>query len=243
MAKVIILNSGTGSRMGKMTSDKPKCLVKITAEDTILSRQLKALAKVGLQDVILTTGPYEDKIQEHVEASFKDFNFTFINNPQYRDTNYIYSIFLLDGLINDDVYLMHGDLVFDQIVLNKLIDSEHKDAVLVNPNVKLPEKDFKGKIVQGEVKKIGVDVFGDDCVFLIPIYKLSLSMFRAWMAEISKFYDRDELKVYAENALNNLLDQLPLHSVELNDEFCMEIDDPVDLEVARQHLAKNEEVE
>lgn len=91
-------------------------------------------------------------------------------------------------------------------------------------------------------KMTSEDVFGEDCVFLIPIYKLSLPMYKAWMEEIVKFHNRNDLKVYAENALNNLLDKLPLHCVELADEFCMEVDDPVDLEVARQHLAKSGEV-
>ena len=42
--KALIYNSGTGSRMGKLTEDKPKCLLPLPGGETILSRQLRLLA-------------------------------------------------------------------------------------------------------------------------------------------------------------------------------------------------------
>jgi len=45
------------------------------------------------------------------------------------------------------------------------------------------------------------------------------------------------LKVYAENALNNLLGELTLHPVEFKDEFCTEIDDLEDYEKVKAYLA------
>jgi len=83
--------------------------------------------------------------------------------------------------------------------------------------------------------EIGVNVFGNDAVSCLPIYKLSRQAFSEWMKEIGNFVARDEVRVYAENALNNIAGSVPLIPVHSND-FCMEIDNGDDLENARKKL-------
>lgn len=53
--KVLILNSGLGSRMGVLTSEHPKCMTEISSHETILSRQLKMIADTGIEEVVMTT--------------------------------------------------------------------------------------------------------------------------------------------------------------------------------------------
>jgi len=240
MRKVAILNSGTGSRMGELTADRPKCLVEIAPSETILSRQVKALNDQGLKDILVTTGPFAEKIKEHLDGGFTGINFTYVNNPRYAETNYIYSLLLAGDRLNKDILLMHGDLVFDWAVLEKLLQSPHEDAVLVNPYVELPEKDFKAEIRGGLVKKIGVNVFGAGCVFLVPIYKLSRETFGKWLEEMKVFKEKGCLDVYAEDALNNLLVDMSLYPVEFKKEFCTEIDDLEDLRLVREYLGGEE---
>jgi L-glutamine-phosphate cytidylyltransferase len=235
--QTLILNSGIGSRMGSLTEKMPKCLVEITEDDTILSRQVSALQKIGLKQIVITTGPYEEKIKKHLHKRFADLKFTFVNNQEYRNTNYIYSMLLTKGFIKEDLILMHGDMVFEDGVLEKLVYSGYKDAVLVNGSVELPEKDFKGVIREGRVRKIAVDVFSDDCAFLLPMYKLTIETMNRWFEEMELFREKNDLKVYAENALNNLLEDLNLKPVYINSKFCMEIDDIKDLELAKKYFA------
>ncbi len=240
MRKVVILNSGSGSRMGELTASKPKCLVEIAPSETILSRQVKALNDRGLKDILVTTGPFAEKIKAHLDGGFPGINFAYVNNPRYAETNYIYSLLLAGDRLNNDILLMHGDLVFDWVVLEKLLQSPHEDAVLVNPYVELPEKDFKAEIRGGLVKKIGVNIFGAGCAFLVPIYKLSREAFGKWLEEMKVFQEKGRLEVYAEDALNNLLGDLSLYPVEFKKEFCTEIDDLEDLRLVREYLGGEE---
>jgi len=241
MIRVIILNSGTGSRMGELTSNRPKCLVEIGTGETILGRQLAILQSFGLRDIMITTGPFEEKIRAYAASNPENLQVSLINNPAYEKTNYIYSLVLAGEEMGDqvpaEVILLHGDLVFDAVVVERLLADGNKNAVLTNPHIALPEKDFKAELENSLVKKIGVDVFGRNCVFLIPFYRLTGAAFRAWLKEMERFRERGELKVYAENALNNLLPELSLHPVELKDEFCMEIDDREDLENAKSYFS------
>jgi len=50
------------------------------------------------------------------------------------------------------------------------------------------------------------------------------------------FQQRNELNVYAENALNNILEDLTLKPLDISNHFCMEIDDTRDLALAKSYF-------
>jgi len=235
--QALILNSGLGKRMGSLTAEVPKCLVELKDKQTILSRQLDQLIKSGINEVIITTGPFEEKIKEYVKEYFeKQLKISYVHNSHYDTTNYIYSIILAAGEINRDLVLMHGDMVFAGSVLDKLLHSDYPDAVVVDPHAPLPEKDFKGKIEEGKVKKISVDLQGGGVKFLLPMYCLTKNTFDYWVKQMRALEQEGKLKAYAEEGLNRILDELNLYPVYINQEVCMEIDDPEDLEKARKLL-------
>jgi len=68
--KALLLNSGLGSRMGDLTKDNPKCLVNLTDNETILSRQIDILQKVGVDEFIITIGPFGDIIPITLKRCF-----------------------------------------------------------------------------------------------------------------------------------------------------------------------------
>ena len=234
--KIIILNAGIGKRLGHLTQNSPKCLVKVTNEKTILDVQLENLIKCGLENFVILTGPFEDMIKHHIELNYPNISVDYIQNPNYSQTNYIYSLYLTKNQINDDVLLMHGDLIFSETILNQIIENDEKNCVLVNKEIPVPQKDFKARIVEDRIIKIGVNEFGDDCAFLAPLYKLSKHFYDEWSKEIEKYVKKNQVSCYAEDALNDILDKLDLRANYINDEKCMEIDDFEDLELARTYF-------
>jgi len=237
--KAIILNSGIGKRMRPFTNDNPKCLVRLN-EKTILGHELENIVHFGIKDIIITTGPFEDNIKKFVKDNFPNLNVTYIKNPDYNSTNYIYSIWLAKNFVNDNIILLHGDMVFEKKLLGKLLDGKNPNCVLVNNKIDPPEKDFKGKISDNHVKKIGVNVSGENAFFLAPVYKFSKEAFNLWLKEIEKFVKKNNLKVYAEEAFNLISDKIELYPTYYQDEFCMEIDNFDDLKIARNFFRNNE---
>ena len=235
--KAVILNSGLGKRMGEETKNKPKCMVEIAPQQTIVSRQIKQLIKYGIDEFIITTGPFANELQNYVGTVFPHLKVTYVPNPRYASTNYIYSLFLAKEYLTGEFLLLHGDLVFADDVLAKTLQSSHPNTVLVNREAALPEKDFKARLTNGQVQEISIHIFGDDCAFLIPLYKLSPTLSQDWLVEIEKFVQRGELNVYAENALNNILFRHSLLPVFFAQELCTEIDNPADLQKVRTALA------
>ena len=233
--KAVILNSGVGSRMGDLTTGNPKCLVRISESETILSHQIRLLRSCGIGEFVITTGPFPDQIRERVAKDFPGLNVQYVHNPKFATTNYIYSMHLAADVIVDDVLLLHGDLVADSSVCELCMQAG--DAVVVNAHVPPPEKDFKGELRDGRVDKIAVYLDGPNCVFLLPMYKLSKSSMRIWMDEIARFVARGNTKVYAEEAFNVVSARIPLAPAYMApDGICMEIDTPEDLAVARKLL-------
>ena len=85
--KALILNSGSGSRMGDITKQQPKCMTVIDAQDTILSRQLKILVENEITDVVITTGAFSDKLEEYCNSLLLPLNITFVIYNLLRVSN------------------------------------------------------------------------------------------------------------------------------------------------------------
>ena len=103
--KALILNSGLGSRMGVLTSEHPKCMTEISTGETILSRQLRQIADAGIEEVVITTGFYDGVLVQYCLSLELPIHFTFVKNPIYDKTNYIYSIYCAREYLDDDIIL------------------------------------------------------------------------------------------------------------------------------------------
>lgn len=230
--KAIILASGTGSRLMPLTKNKPKNLVEVNGKP-ILKYQLRALLNNNIKDIIITTGPFEKKVKEYISENFNTLKVEYVNNPIYDKTNYIYSLWLTKKLINDDILLLHGDLIFEDSVLEGLLESPEDNAVVVDSQLALPEKDFKGVIKNNYVSKIGINYF-DKAIALQPLYKLSKDSFKKWMNSIESFINKGHDSCYAEDALNEISEQIKLRLYDIKGRLCMEIDTNEDLENAKK---------
>ncbi len=239
--KALILNSGLGSRMGVLTSEHPKCMTEISARETILSRQLKMLADAGVTEVVMTTGAFDSVLVSYCNSLELPLNITFVKNPVYDKTNYIYSIYCAREYLKDeDIILMHGDLVFENTVFDQVIASE-TSCMTVSSTLDLPEKDFKAVIAEGKVQKVGIEFF-NDAMAAQPLYKLLREDWNKWLSGIIAFCESGEeakKKCYAENALNEIADK-NIAALDVQNLLCAEIDNPEDLAVVSAKLKEIE---
>ena len=238
--KALILNSGLGHRMGVLTSEHPKCMTEISPSETILSRQLQLIADAGIAEVVMTTGYFDSVLVNYCRSLRLPLHFTFVNNPLYRETNYIYSIYCArEHLQDDDILLMHGDLVFEASVLDDIMRFGHS-CMKVSSTLPLPEKDFKAVVRDGMVKAVGVEFF-DSAMEAQALYKLNRRDWALWLDKICEFCEHDNRKCYAEKALNEITDACHIHAYDVKERLCSEIDTPEDLAVVSARLREIEE--
>lgn len=234
--KALILNSGIGSRMGVLTSEHPKCMTEINHSETILSRQLKLIAEAGIEEVIMTTGYYDSILEDYCHSLKLPLKYTFVKNNIYDKTNYIYSIYCAREYLDDDIILMHGDLVFENSVFYDVIEA--KDSCMaVSSILPLPEKDFKAVISNGIITKVGIEYF-DNAVTAQPLYKLNKNDWKIWLDSIVAFCEIGNVNCYAENAFNEVADKCKIFPLDVSDRLCAEIDNPEDLKIVSEKLDK-----
>ena len=227
LMKALILNSGLGSRMGVLTSEHPKCMTEVNNRDTILSRQLKMIAAAGISEVVMTTGYYDEVLIDYCHSLDLPLRFMFVKNPIYDKKNYIYSIYCAREYLDDDIILMHGDLVFENEVFDRVVSSP-VSCMTVSSTLPLPEKDFKAVVIDGMVRKVGID-FVNDAMAAQALYHLKKENWKIWLKKISEFCESGNTKVYAENALNELDGAAQISALDVEDLLCAEIDNPEDL--------------
>lgn len=236
--KALILNSGMGKRMGILTSEHPKCMTEISPMDTILSRQLRLLAAAGIKEVVMTTGLFDKVLEEYCQNLSLPLHITFVKNPKYDKTNYIYSIYCAKDYLDDDILLMHGDLVFEPLVLDKVLESP-TSCITVSSTLPLPQKDFKAIVKEGKVLKVGVEFF-ENAQAAQAFYKLLRNDWNRWLAKIEEYCQAGNTSVYAENALNELDGSANIAALDVKDMLCAEVDNPQDLAEVSARLKKME---
>ncbi|MCR5694234.1 MAG: phosphoenolpyruvate mutase [Clostridia bacterium] len=235
--KALILNSGMGTRMGVLTSEQPKCMTEIGGGDTILSRELKMLADFGIEEAVITTGYLDNVLMEYALSLDLPVKLTFVKNPDYAKTNYIYSIYLAEKeLRGEDILLFHGDMVFENSILQAVMEAE-TSVMCVSGSVPLPEKDFKAVISEdGRIINVGVAMLDQKQVAAQPLYKLTKEDFGKWLDEICAFVANNDVKCYAENAFNKISGSLDLRPFDYGDMLCSEIDTAEDLATVSARL-------
>lgn len=227
--KALIFNSGRGVRMGALTEERPKCMVSLYNGETIFERQIRLLSNAGIKEFVITTGPFKEQLLE-IASKYPGLQFKFVENPDYENTNYIVSMYLAREFLQDDLLLLHGDLVFNEALVFKMLGDERESLCLYHPVKELPEKDFKGRFCDNCLREVSTSIFDKDCYAFQPLYKLSKKMVQMWMKQVEQFVESGKTKVYAEEALNTILPSLNLQGLSYAEDYIEEIDTLQDYE-------------
>lgn len=126
--KMVLLVAGQGKRLRPYTNDKPKCKVEL-GKESLIDRQLRTIKESGISnsDLIFITG-FKSELIKSID------NAKYIHNHVFDKTNLVYSYFhALEALRDEDeIVISYGDLIYDQSVLDKLLDSNEDISVVLD---------------------------------------------------------------------------------------------------------------
>lgn len=234
--KALIFNSGIGKRMGKLTQNNHKSMVKLHNGETIFERQIRILSECGIKEFVVTTGLYQDCFSE-ISEKYPNITIHYVNNPIYDKTNYIYSFYLAKEFLDDSFIMLHGDLVFNKALVKKILNSQYESCVTIDKTKDLSEKDFKGRLIGDKLTEVSINIFDDNCFALQPFYKLSRKDMTTWINQVTDFIEnRNVDNVYAENAMNEVTDKMHIHFFDASNDFIEEIDNPEDYNNVVSHI-------
>ena len=176
--QAIILAAGMGKRLKELTQDNTKCMVKVNGV-TLIDRMLHQLESQHLSRIVIVVGYQGQKLIDYIATLDIKTPIIYVNNPIYDKTNNIYSLFLArDFLCKEDTLLLESDLIFEDALLEELINDPRETLALVDKYeswmdgtcIKLTADDKIEKFISGK----NFD-FKDtaDCYKTVNIYKFS----------------------------------------------------------------------
>ena len=130
--QAIILAAGMGKRLGKLTQDNTKCMVKVNGV-SLIERLLGQIDDRDLSRIVIVAGYKGKELKDYVSTLKVKTPIVFVDNPYYETTNNIYSLYLAkDYLCQEDTLLFESDLIFEDSVIDLLINDKRKTLVLVD---------------------------------------------------------------------------------------------------------------
>ena len=130
--QAIILAAGMGKRLKELTQDNTKCMVKVNGI-TLIERMLRQLEHQHLSRIVIVVGYKGQKLIDYIATLGIQTPIVYVNNPIYDKTNNIYSLFLAkDYLCKEDTLLLESDLIFEDSVLEELVNDPRESLALVD---------------------------------------------------------------------------------------------------------------
>jgi histidinol-phosphate/aromatic aminotransferase/cobyric acid decarboxylase-like protein/choline kinase len=249
--QAIILAAGMGRRLGEYTRDNTKCMLPINGQ-RLIDRDLDQLSKLNLNRVIIVVGYKGKNLIDHIGHCYDDsLKIEYINNPVYDKTNNIYSLSLAkDKLMEDDTILMESDLIFEESILNMLVDNPFPNLALVAKY----ETWMDGTMVRIDEDNNIVDFVSKQAFSYqdVNLYYKTVNIYK-FSKEFSRHKYVPFLNAYCEALGNNeyyeqvlrvitFLDSSDIKALPIGNRKWYEIDDVQDLDIAETIFASKEEL-
>ena len=125
--RAIILAAGPGIRLRSLTKKIPKCLLEFSGK-TLLERLIQTFRNCGIDDIVVIRGYHGESI------NFPSIDY--ITNKRFDKTGITESLFCAKEKLVDSVIISYADIIFEEGVLMKLIESKDEISRIVDKNWK-----------------------------------------------------------------------------------------------------------
>ena len=247
--QAIILAAGMGKRLKELTKNNTKCMVKVNGI-TLIDRMLQQIERQHLSRIIIVVGYESQKLIDYICTLGIQTPIIYINNSIYDKTNNIYSLALAkDWLCKDDTLLFESDIIFEDSVLEALVEDPRETLALVDKYeswmdgtcVKIGEDDSIEAFVPGkkfEFKEI------KEYYKTVNLYKFSKHFSEMYYVPFLEAYQSAlGQNEYYEQVLRviTMLDVPEIKAKRLDGQRWYEIDDIQDLDIAESIFTPDDE--
>ncbi|MEM2466582.1 MAG: phosphocholine cytidylyltransferase family protein [Candidatus Bathyarchaeia archaeon] len=238
---VIILSAGIGSRLRPLTFKKPKSLLEVGGLP-IIDHQILSFAKCGIKRFHVVVGYKATMLMKHLSKSFSypDFEFLYIYNPRYIETNTAYSLWLASSLfVSAPTFIVNGDLLINAETVMRMLKSNV--SCIGYRKHKCGEEEVKLRLMEDRVFEIGKGLCAlkadGEYVGIAMFDRKVGGFFRVALDEVVKSGGVD---MYYDDVIQKLVSQFYIKGVDLTDLPVMEIDTIEELEEANVLYEKSQ---
>jgi choline kinase len=240
--EAIILLAGYGSRLDRQ--DLPHKALLPFGEETLLSRHLKCLKTLDVQNIHLILGHNAPALKSYVETLNLGLPINFIDNPVYRTTGNTLSMVMGLKHCQGETLILDGDVLYPPQALFDyvqnaqgssfaLIPADINDAecakVLLNPSGTINAFITKRALTDEEKLSFG---FGGEAIGFFVLRQEDVPRF----ITLYENNESDFEPVLWEIPFTEFAKDTPLHPWNISQKGCFEIDTQEDYNTALNHF-------
>ncbi|MBY3179501.1 phosphocholine cytidylyltransferase family protein [Rhizobium leguminosarum] len=231
--KALILVAGHGARLVPAIGETPKALLEIGGR-SLLDRQIDLMTELGVERICLATGYHHEAFASRY-GDRVDYRY----NPFYRESNNIISfLFARDWVMDSDLVVCYGDLLYQPEVLEAALWSPAESALVIDRG-RVEEGHALISLKGGNVAEIGrsIPVTSADARF-VGISKFAQRGISPLMQAIEAAVRAGKLGDYYLAGVEQLIQEgHAVSPIDVTGCPWTEIDYPEDLDAARRDWA------
>jgi choline kinase len=174
--KAVMLAAGVGARLADSPAkNSPKILLNIGGK-SLLQRHIEILKRHGIDELVIGVGHQHQEIEQEIVALGAQDYVRTVYNEHFKEGSIVTLWTLRDELCcGEQVLLMDADVLYDEEMFSRLLNSRHKNCLLLDRAFEDGDEPVKicvrdGKIVEFR-KWLSADF--DFCGESVGFFKLS----------------------------------------------------------------------
>jgi choline kinase len=210
----IILAAGRGSRLAEFNPEgHPKCLLSFGGR-SLLDRHLDLLYQFGVRQADLVVGYEADQVIEHVGRLSSRPDVAFHFNPRYQQGSVI-SLWAARETLESGtgILLMDGDVLYHPAILQRLLQTRHRNCFLLDRDFRDGEEPVKIAISNGIMvdfrKELADDLQYDQVGESVGFFRFGPEVSARIAEECARFDSAGLTDAPHEEVLRNLLLEQP----------------------------------
>lgn len=244
--KAIVLSAGQGRRLLPLTADRPKCLLPVDDERSVIGLQLESLARCGVERAIVVVGFGAGQVERYLARTpFPGLAVETLYNPFYALSDNLVTCWLARHLMHEDFLLLNGDTVFEDELLRRLIQGPPNPiTVTIDHKRSYDDDDMKVSIDdEGRLMAIGKtlkpEMVNGESIGMLCFRESGPKLFREAVDRTIRH--PGALKAWYLSVVNELAQETAVDTTSIRGLWWREVDSPEDLtELQRSFAARQE---
>lgn len=233
--QAVILAAGLGDRLGDLTNDTPKAMVKVDGRE-LIARVMDFTDHPSIDEKVVVTGYKSEKLENFLRTNYPETKI--MHNPKYRKGNILTLKAALPAL-HDGFILMNVDHIYPKRMMPHILSKATGISAICDFDRTLVSDDMKVKLQDGKLSHINKTLDDFDCGYIGMTFceKQTLGKYlESFNAHLDDAGDS--------SCVENVLGWMAEKDIEIN--ICdasgmpwLEVDTPDDLALAEEALRRN----
>ena len=217
--KAIIMAAGIGKRLHALNIKKPKCLISI-GSTTLIRRSVNLLVSKGISDITVIVGYKPDLIRNELNNDVAYFE-----NPNFKTTNSIRSLWYAKDLLEGDILLLNGDLYYEHEILDHIINQTNP-VVMLADSTRIDKADYRFGFSGNQINRFGKHLTNQETDGeYVGIVRIDQSFIKMFKQNLEAMIAAGKNNIWWEDVLYSFIEkQIPIHYFDIAGIFWSEVD-------------------